>query len=79
MSKKMIRQVEMVNVTDNHSKVWLASLYDNGDVKCEWGRIGNTLQSKTFEGVGLEYLNKKIDEKLKKNYTIDSDDTVTPH
>ena len=75
MKNKLVRQVEMINVTDGHNKVWLASLYDNGDVTCEWGRIGNGLQSKTFKKVGSDYLEKKMNEKLKKNYAIDSDDS----
>jgi poly [ADP-ribose] polymerase len=54
---------------ENKNKVWIGILYDNNDVETQWGRIGNTLQSKRFNSVGRHYLQKKKDEKLKKGYT----------
>jgi len=58
-----------------HNKVWFGELYDNGDVITRWGRIRNnledSLQSKTFPGVGEGFLLKKKAEKMsgKKGYT----------
>jgi len=58
-----------------HNKVWFGELYDNDDVITRWGRIRNnleeSLQSKTFPGVGENFLIKKKAEKMsgKKGYT----------
>jgi predicted DNA-binding WGR domain protein len=54
-----------------HNKVWYGELYDNDDVITRWGRVGYDLQSKTFPGVGEEFLLKKKKEKMggKKGYT----------
>jgi poly [ADP-ribose] polymerase 2/3/4 len=54
----------------NANKYWKAILHENGDVECEWGRVGVTKQTKTFRGVGQRYIDKKVKEKEKKGYRI---------
>lgn len=53
----------------NNNKVWTGILYDNNDVETKWGRVGKSLQSKRFHGVGSRYLHTKAAEKRKKGYT----------
>lgn len=64
-------QVKLIfsEAEENKNKVWIGILYDNNDVETQWGRVGNSLQSKRFNGVGRHYLLKKKDEKIKKGYT----------
>lgn len=64
----IIKRVRLVNTHDEHFKEWIAELFDNGDVVCKWGRIGNKLQSKTFKRAGRSFVNEKVDEKLNKGY-----------
>jgi poly [ADP-ribose] polymerase len=52
-----------------HNKVWSGELYDDDVVKTLWGRIGYSLQSKEFPGVGEGFLLKKQAEKIKGGYT----------
>lgn len=60
------RKFVFVSHSINSNKVWTVDLYDNGDVVCSWGRIGEgKLQSKTFSGVGESFMEKKIREKTK--------------
>jgi len=54
---------------ENHNKWWEIILYDNGDIRTNWARVGNDPQTKLFEGVGESFMDKKINEKLKKGYT----------
>lgn len=54
----------------NHNKVWYGELFDNGDVRTRWGRIGLGEQSKMFPGAGQSFLKKKEAEKIKKGYTV---------
>jgi poly [ADP-ribose] polymerase len=56
------------DVGANANKFWKAILHENGDVECEWGRVGYGGQSKVFCGVGQEYIDKKVREKEKKGY-----------
>lgn len=56
------------DVGANANKYWKAILHENGDVECEWGRVGVTKNSKTFRGVGQRYIDKKVREKEKKGY-----------
>jgi len=62
--------------TDNHNKFWACTLFENDDVKTEWGRVGKKIMSKTFQGKGVVFANRKIKEKIKKGYqeieTIDA-------
>lgn len=53
------------DTSKNNNKFWTGSLMNNDDVLCEWGRIGETGQSKTFSKVGRSFLDKKVAEKKK--------------
>ena len=64
---KEIRLI-MTDITDNNNKLWVGKLFDNDTVITEWGRVGNTLQSKTFTGVGDKFLQQKMKEKTSKGY-----------
>lgn len=68
---KAIKTVKLIfsEADENKNKVWIGTLFDNGDVETKWGRIGNSLQSKQFSSVGSHYLDKKAAEKRKKGYT----------
>lgn len=60
--------VEKVNliksdVNKNNNKFWNGTLYSNGDVFCEWGRVGDSGQSKMFPAAGKSFLDKKVREK----------------
>jgi poly [ADP-ribose] polymerase 2/3/4 len=57
-------------VGENSNKVWEGELYDDSSVITRWGRVGNTLDSKTFPNAGEVFLLKKQKEKEKKGYTI---------
>jgi poly [ADP-ribose] polymerase len=69
------KEIKLVyaDIVDNHNKVWIGELHDNGDVITKWGRIRadvmENLQSKTFSGAGESFLLKKEREKLNKGYT----------
>lgn len=65
---KTIKSVHLQYVDETSDKVWEATLFENDDVLCAWGRYGNELQSKLFPKVGLEFLEKKYDQKIKKGY-----------
>jgi len=54
----------------NNNKFWEVTLYDNDDVFCRWGRVGATGQSKTFAASGQRMVDKKIKEKTKKGYQL---------
>lgn len=47
----------------NNNKFWCGTLYYNGDVLCEWGRVGDKGQSKMFPGKGRSFLEKKVKDK----------------
>lgn len=47
----------------NNNKFWKGTLFDNFDVLCEWGRVGDLGQSKLFPGAGESFLDKKVREK----------------
>ncbi|MEM9509582.1 MAG: WGR domain-containing protein [Cyanobacteria bacterium P01_E01_bin.35] len=62
-----------VEVNENSNKVWRGSLINDGTFLAEWGRVGNTLQSKRhyFGSVALarnKYERTKR-QKLRKGYT----------
>jgi len=67
---KIVEKVKLImaNSESNNNKVWMGSLYDDGTVLCEWGRVGKKLQSKEFPGAGEPFLRKKKREKEKKGY-----------
>lgn len=51
------------DVGNNNNKFWYIELLDNNDVITRWGRVGDTGQSKTFPGAGVDFLEKKCREK----------------
>ena len=61
----VVRQEKYIksDVNNNNNKFWYISLYDNGDVLTEWGRVGDTGQSKSFPNAGVAFLEKKCREK----------------
>lgn len=61
----VVQKINLVksDLKQNNNKFWRGTLYDNGDVLCEWGRVGDAGQSKTFPGAGVEFLMKKVNEK----------------
>lgn len=48
---------------NNNNKFWRGTLFSDNTVLCEWGRVGDTGQSKTFPGAGRSFLDKKVAEK----------------
>ena len=62
------RMLVMTNAGENNNKFWEATLYDNHEVVCRWGRTGVTNQSKTFPGMGKGGMEVKIREKTGKGY-----------
>lgn len=53
-------------VDENHNKYWKGILYENGDVYCEWGRVGDSKPgNKIFPGAGKSFLDKKVRDKKK--------------
>jgi len=66
----VIEQYKLIktDVDENNNKFWEGILYENNDVFCRWGRVGNKGQSKTFLGKGKKYLDKKLKEKARKGY-----------
>lgn len=60
----------LVEIGENSNKQWVGELFDNGDVRTRWGRIGLGEQSKMFPGAGASFLKKKEAEKIKKGYTL---------
>ena len=67
-----MNNVRLTCVVNGHNKEWNAKLKDDYTVVCRWGKIGGTLQSKEFKfgtvSSSLQYINEKIEEKLKKGY-----------
>jgi poly [ADP-ribose] polymerase len=61
----LVRTVYLVksDPVKNNNKFWKGTEFDNGDVLCEWGRVGDSGQSKLFSGVGGSFLDKKANEK----------------
>jgi len=63
------RLIYVDNIEKNSNKFWHGTLYENGDVYVEWGRVGKNGQNKTHSGAGEEKLAKLLKSKLKKGYT----------
>ena len=61
----IVRKINLVksDPVNNNNKFWRGTEFDNGDVLCEWGRVGDSGQSKMFPGVGGSFLDKKVREK----------------
>lgn len=62
------RMLVLTSAAANNNKFWEATLYDNGDCLCRWGRHGSDGQSKTFAGLGKHGMDAKIREKTGKGY-----------
>lgn len=75
--KKLKTVTELTNTEDGHNKIWRATIQkgengqNNGGILCEWGRAdANHLQWKFFPGEGEDFVNKKVQEKIKKGYEL---------
>lgn len=62
------RMFVLTDAVANNNKFWEATLYENHDVFCRWGRVGADGQSKTFPGIGKHGMESKIREKTGKGY-----------
>jgi len=58
----------MSDIGNNNNKFWFAQLFDNDDVFCKWGRVGDDGQSKPFPAAGKSFIDKKVREKIAKGY-----------
>lgn len=66
----IVKEVRLIwtDADVNHNKFWHGFLFDNNDVKVEWGRVGYGAQTKTHVGVGASKLDKLEKEKTAKGY-----------
>lgn len=63
------RKFSLTDVVDaNHNKFWNVGVTPNGDVVSHWGRQGDPGKTTTWSGAGRGFMEKKINEKLKKGY-----------
>ena len=62
------RMFVLTDATNNNNKFWEATLYDNNDCMCRWGRVGADGQSKLFAGLSKHGMESKIREKTGKGY-----------
>ena len=62
------RMLVLTDAVANNNKFWEATLHDNGDCLCRWGRVGADGQSKMFAGIGKHGMESKIREKTNKGY-----------
>ena len=62
------RMFILTDAGNNNNKFWEATLHENGDCLCRWGRVGADGQSKTFAGIGSHGMESKIREKTSKGY-----------
>ena len=62
------RKFSCTNLGNNNNKFWNVTLYDNGDVRSEFGRQGDSGQTKVWPGAGRSHMESKIHEKEKKGY-----------
>ena len=67
----LVKEVRLIlaDVDQNSNKYWTGQLFDNGDARTLWGRVGVTEDSKDFPGAGEKFLERKVKSKLKKGYT----------
>jgi len=68
----ILREIKLINsdVDSNHNKYWNAILHDDGKIDVEYGRVGYSGQTETYDSSrgGERFLEKKIKEKIKKGY-----------
>jgi len=64
------RKFSLTDLGNNNNKYWNVELFANGDVISTWGRQGHSAaaQSKTWYGVGKDFMETKIRSKEKKGY-----------
>lgn len=62
---EIIKKIYLVksDPVKNNNKFWKGTLFQNTDVLCEWGRIGDVGQSKLFPAAGEAFLDRKVREK----------------
>ena len=67
----IVKEVRLIfaDANANHNKAWHGTLYVNGDVKVDWGRVGYSMQSKLHSSAGAQKLESLKSQKLKKGYT----------
>jgi poly [ADP-ribose] polymerase 2/3/4 len=62
-----------VDIGENSNKIWRGSIADDGSFIAQWGRVGNTLQSKNYQLNSLSLARTKFErtkrQKLRKGYT----------
>ena len=58
----------LTDLTNNNNKFWCIELYDNGDCRTRWGRVGENGQIKDFPGAGTTFYAQKCREKEGKGY-----------
>jgi poly [ADP-ribose] polymerase 2/3/4 len=62
-----------VDINENSNKIWRGSLGEDGSFMAQWGRVGNTLQSKNYQLSSVSLARNKFErtkrQKLRKGYT----------
>jgi predicted DNA-binding WGR domain protein len=61
--------LQLTDIRDNHNKFYRLTLYDNGRVLGEWGRVGAKPQQKVYEG-GVSKFYSVLTAKERKGYRI---------
>lgn len=68
----ILKEIRLLNadVDSNKNKFWNATLFDNGEIRVEYGRVGYDGCKETYSPSrgGERFLNKKIKEKTRKGY-----------
>lgn len=67
----LVKKIHLIycDIQFNNNKHWIGELFDNGDVKTSWARVGANLDSKLFPNAGESFLLKKEREKMRKGYS----------
>jgi hypothetical protein len=65
--KTILAHAKLYCTSDGHEKEWSIWQFEDG-IRTAWGKINSTLQEKWFPGEGEVFYNKKIKEKLGKDY-----------
>ena len=68
----IIKEIKLINsdVDSNKNKYWNATLLSDGTIEVEYGRVGYSGQTETYDSSrgGEYFLDKKVKEKIKKGY-----------
>lgn len=67
METKVAKYI-LSEIGNNHNKYWYITLNPDGSILTEWGRVGDSPQSKFIKSGGLALFNAKCREKEKKGY-----------